>query len=72
MIESNIHEGNQKVPAEGPSALKKGVSITDACINWESTVDVLKMLAEAVRARRLLKQSQSNGVNGHAEVNGAN
>lgn len=70
MIESNIHEGNQKVPAEGPSALKKGVSITDACINWESTVDVLNMLAESVRARRSLKQSQSNGTNGHAEVNG--
>lgn len=70
MIESNIHEGNQKVPAEGPSALKKGVSITDACISWESTVDVLNKLAESVRARRSLKQSQSNGANGRTEVNG--
>ncbi|KAK2049410.1 3-deoxy-7-phosphoheptulonate synthase [Colletotrichum somersetense] len=52
MIESNINEGNQKVPAEGPAALKKGVSITDACINWESTVGVLEDLAAAVRARR--------------------
>lgn len=52
MIESNINEGNQKVPAEGPSGLKKGVSITDACINWESTVEVLEGLAEAVRERR--------------------
>lgn len=52
MIESHINEGNQKVPAEGPAALKKGVSITDACINWESTVDVLEGLAEAVRERR--------------------
>ncbi|RAL63462.1 hypothetical protein DID88_003882 [Monilinia fructigena] len=52
MIESNINEGNQKVPAEGPSCLKKGVSITDACINWESTVEVLEQLAEAVRERR--------------------
>ncbi|CAL3963856.1 unnamed protein product [Diplocarpon coronariae] len=52
MIESNINEGNQKVPAEGPSGLKKGVSITDACINWESTVDVLEGLAAAVRDRR--------------------
>ncbi len=52
MIESNINEGNQKVPAEGPSALKKGVSITDACINWESTVEVLEALAEDVRERR--------------------
>ncbi|ROT42631.1 3-deoxy-7-phosphoheptulonate synthase [Sodiomyces alkalinus F11] len=52
MIESNINEGNQKVPAEGPAALKKGVSITDACIDWESTVTVLDDLAAAVRARR--------------------
>ena len=50
MIESNINsEGNQKVPPEGPSALKKGVSITDACINWETTIEVLEGLAEAVK-----------------------
>jgi len=68
MIESNINEGNQKVPAEGPSALKKGVSITDACINWESTVDVLEKLAGSVRERRTLAKGQKNGVNG---ANGA-
>ncbi|KAF2725037.1 3-deoxy-7-phosphoheptulonate synthase [Polychaeton citri CBS 116435] len=60
MIESNINEGNQKVPAEGPSALKKGVSITDACINWDATVDVLEQLADAVRSRRSAKKV--NGV----------
>ncbi|KUL87228.1 hypothetical protein ZTR_03313 [Talaromyces verruculosus] len=59
MIESNINEGNQKVPPEGPSGLKKGVSITDACIDWESTVVVLEDLAEAVRARRAV--TKSNG-----------
>lgn len=52
MIESNIHEGNQKVPAEGPAGLKKGVSITDACIDWESTEKVLTELSEAVAERR--------------------
>ncbi|KAF2712373.1 3-deoxy-7-phosphoheptulonate synthase [Pleomassaria siparia CBS 279.74] len=62
MIESNIHEGNQKVPAEGPSGLKKGVSITDACIDWESTVTVLEDLAAAVRERREKKASATNGV----------
>ncbi|KAH6617166.1 hypothetical protein F5144DRAFT_385062 [Chaetomium tenue] len=61
MIESNINEGNQKVPAEGPSALKKGVSITDACINWESTVEVLEDLAAAVRERRRLVAGAANG-----------
>ncbi|KAL6875279.1 DAHP synthase-like protein [Trichoderma novae-zelandiae] len=54
MIESNINEGNQKVPPEGPAGLKRGVSITDACINWDDTVTVLEDLAAAVRARREL------------------
>ena len=61
MIESNINEGNQKIPPEGPSGLKKGVSITDACINWESTVDVLKGLADAVRSRRAFHAESANG-----------
>jgi 3-deoxy-7-phosphoheptulonate synthase len=62
MIESNINEGNQKVPAEGPKALKKGVSITDACISWENTVEVLESLAESVRERRkLTANGHSNG-----------
>ncbi|KEZ40108.1 Phospho-2-dehydro-3-deoxyheptonate aldolase [Scedosporium apiospermum] len=62
MIESNINEGNQKVPAEGPAALQKGVSITDACINWENTVTSLEELAEAVRARRAVNAAKaSNG-----------
>ncbi|KAG0157185.1 hypothetical protein PDIDSM_4370 [Penicillium digitatum] len=52
MIESNINEGNQKVPAEGKAGLKYGVSITDACINWEDTESVLETLAQGVRARR--------------------
>ena len=69
MIESNINEGSQKVPTEGPARLTKGVSITDACINWETTVDVLENLAEAVRARRKIKKgglqsSLTNGTNG--------
>ena len=61
MIESNINEGNQKVPAEGPSALKKGVSITDACIDWDTTVNVLEDLADAVKERRS-KKGTTNGV----------
>lgn len=52
MIESHIHAGNQKVPAEGKSGLKYGVSITDACINFEDTEKVLELLARAVKARR--------------------
>ena len=71
MIESNINEGNQKVPAEGPANLQKGVSITDACIDWETTVEVLNQLADAVRSRRKVSGSgpgprETNGLaNGH-------
>jgi len=70
MIESNINEGAQKVPAEGPAGLKKGVSITDACISWETTVDVLNQLAGAVRTRRTVVSKQSNGTNGTNGTNG--
>ncbi|KAK3397719.1 DAHP synthase [Sordaria brevicollis] len=52
MIESNINEGNQKVPKEGKCGLKYGVSITDACIGWEDTVATLDTLAQAVKKRR--------------------
>lgn len=61
MIESNLCEGNQKVPAEGASGLKKGVSITDACIDWETTVGVLEDLADGVRGRRAAKIAQAKG-----------
>jgi 3-deoxy-7-phosphoheptulonate synthase len=46
MIESNINPGRQDVPAEGPSGLKYGVSITDACVDWDTTVEMLDRLNE--------------------------
>ncbi|MEP6875161.1 MAG: 3-deoxy-7-phosphoheptulonate synthase [Burkholderiales bacterium] len=50
MIESHLEEGRQDlVPGV---ALKRGVSITDACIGFVQTVPVLRELAGAVRARR--------------------
>ncbi|KAI0139188.1 hypothetical protein GGR57DRAFT_45532 [Xylariaceae sp. FL1272] len=58
MIESNINEGNQKVPQEGKEGLKYGVSITDACIGWQDTVAVLDSLANAVKERRKAASTQ--------------
>ncbi len=40
MIESNLFEGNQKIPAD-LSKLRYGVSITDECVGWESTEEML-------------------------------
>ncbi|MEN8712099.1 MAG: 3-deoxy-7-phosphoheptulonate synthase [Arenicellales bacterium] len=50
MIESHINAGRQDI--EPGKELKYGVSITDACIGWDDTVDVLESLARAVTARR--------------------
>jgi len=40
MLESNLHEGNQVFSGD-PSSLKYGVSITDECISWETTEELL-------------------------------
>ena len=50
MIESNLVVGNQK--ADDLGNLVYGKSITDACINWQDTVDCLHRLAEAVDKRK--------------------
>jgi 3-deoxy-7-phosphoheptulonate synthase len=50
MIESHLEEGRQDLVAGVP--LKRGVSITDACIGFDQTVPVLQSLAAAVKARR--------------------
>jgi 3-deoxy-7-phosphoheptulonate synthase len=50
MIESNIVAGNQKIPSK-LSELKYGCSVTDACIDWETTLQVLKDADRELRAR---------------------
>jgi 3-deoxy-7-phosphoheptulonate synthase len=50
MIESNLVAGRQDVlPGV---ALTYGQSITDGCIDWDATVQVMNVLADAVTARR--------------------
>ena len=45
MLESHLNDGNQK-PGSDSQSLKYGVSITDACINWETTEELLAGMAE--------------------------
>jgi len=52
MIESNLVEGSQKIPADGPQYLRYGQSITDACLSWIQTEPIFDVLAKAVRDRR--------------------
>ncbi len=50
MIESNLVAGRQDIVPGKP--LEYGKSVTDACISWDDTEQVLELLAEAVRVRR--------------------
>jgi 3-deoxy-7-phosphoheptulonate synthase len=54
MIESHLTGGAQKFTPgkDDASALEYGKSITDACINWDDSVQVLERLAQAVKKRR--------------------
>lgn len=47
MLESNINPGNQKLGSD-PCQLQYGVSITDACIGWQETVELLNWAYGAV------------------------
>lgn len=62
---ADVETGAQKVPKEGKDGLKYGVSITDACIGWDTTEQVLEILAKSVQRRR-----EVLGMNGHQETNG--
>jgi 3-deoxy-7-phosphoheptulonate synthase len=46
LIESNLKAGSQKWEAGKP--MERGVSITDACIGWKETEDLLDELAETL------------------------
>jgi 3-deoxy-7-phosphoheptulonate synthase len=48
MIESNINAGNQKL-SSNPDEMEYGVSVTDACIDWETTEKSMVEMADKLR-----------------------
>ena len=50
MLESNLFEGNQKLGR--PQDLRYGVSITDACLGWDTTAACLRDAAARLRSIR--------------------
>jgi 3-deoxy-7-phosphoheptulonate synthase len=54
MVESHLVGGAQKFTPgkDDPHALQYGKSITDGCIGWNESTEVLEKLAQAVRQRR--------------------
>ncbi len=63
MIESNLEGGNQKLPEtlKDLSDLRYGVSVTDACVDWETTETMIR------DAQKILKQSCIGSVSFSAE-----
>jgi 3-deoxy-7-phosphoheptulonate synthase len=52
MLESHLHGGSQKL-GHGAAGLAYGVSITDSCLDWEATEQVLRQAASRLRAAGL-------------------
>lgn len=48
MVESNIEWGNQKIPAD-LGDLKYGVSVTDGCVDWATTENMIRELRDKVK-----------------------
>lgn len=48
MIESNIEAGNQSIPSD-LSQLKYGCSVTDACVDWNTTETMIRNAREVLR-----------------------
>ncbi len=60
MIESNIEGGNQPIP-EDLSQLKYGCSVTDACVDWPTTVTMIRKARDALRD---ILPGRTGGANG--------
>jgi 3-deoxy-7-phosphoheptulonate synthase len=58
MVESHLQPGAQKfTPGKDKvEHLVYGQSITDACLAWDDSLEVLKVLDEGVKTRRKLKK----------------
>jgi 3-deoxy-7-phosphoheptulonate synthase len=58
MVESHLQPGAQKfTPGKDKvEGLVYGQSITDACLSWDDSLEVLKVLDEGIKARRKAKK----------------
>jgi len=59
MIESHLVAGRQDLTPG--RALVYGQSITDGCIDWETSVPLLDRLAKAVEERRRARRQAATG-----------
>jgi len=61
MLESHLNAGNQSSNGKTPAELEYGVSITDGCINWDATAQLINQTRDkliTVLPMRLNKRAQ--------------
>ncbi len=59
MLESHLNQGNQAI-STNLADLKYGVSVTDACINWDTTETLLRDLHRQLKDPLLKRLSKAN------------
>ncbi|CAI8048582.1 Chorismate mutase AroH [Geodia barretti] len=59
MLESNINPGSQKINGDFSKLEEYGVSITDPCIGWQETEDLLRLASIALGARTRARRDGS-------------
>ncbi|MDG1922184.1 MAG: 3-deoxy-7-phosphoheptulonate synthase [Glaciecola sp.] len=62
MLESHLNAGNQSSNGKTPAELEYGVSITDGCINWDTTAQLINQARDkliTVLPMRLKKREQN-------------
>jgi 3-deoxy-D-arabino-heptulosonate 7-phosphate (DAHP) synthase len=67
MVESHLQAGAQKFSPgqDDPAALEYGKSITDACIGWDHSLEVLDVLSAAVcQVTDVIERKRSGGAAG--------
>ncbi|GEA10331.1 3-deoxy-7-phosphoheptulonate synthase [Alteromonas sp. KUL49] len=58
MLESHLNAGNQKADGKKPEELEYGISITDGCIDWETTETLIEQTREKLITVLPLRQNK--------------
>ena len=58
MLESHLKPGNQKAEGKQPEELEYGVSITDGCIDWETTENLISQTRDKLITVLPLRQNK--------------
>lgn len=62
MLESHLNAGNQKSDGKTPAELEYGVSITDGCIDWETTENLITQTRDKLITVLPLRQNKRTAV----------